>query len=53
MIVFLDGDLLLIVSGLIRGLRHGMLYASLNAIAVRNEPQDIRGKIMGGGPPAK
>jgi len=47
MLIFLGGDLILILSGLICGLGHGLLYPCLNAIAVRNEPQDIRGKIMG------
>ena len=47
MIIFLDGDLTLILSGFISGSGHGLLYPCLNAIAVRNEPQAIRGKIMG------
>ena len=47
MIIFLRGNLLLIISGFISGSGHGLLYPCLNAIAVRNEPQDIRGKIMG------
>jgi len=47
MLNFLGGDLILILSGFICGLGHGLLYPCLNAIAVRNEPQDIRGKIMG------
>jgi predicted MFS family arabinose efflux permease len=47
MLVFLGGDLILILSGLICGSGHGLLYPCLNAIAVRNEPQEIRGKIMG------
>ncbi len=47
MLIFLGGDLILILSGLICGAGHGLLYPCLNAIAVRNEPQDIRGKIIG------
>jgi MFS family permease len=47
MLIFLGGDLILILSGFICGSGHGLLYPCLNAIAVRNEPQDIRGKIMG------
>jgi MFS family permease len=47
MIIFLGGDLILILSGFISGSGHGLLYPCLNAIAVRNEPQDIRGKIIG------
>jgi MFS family permease len=46
-LIFLGGDLILILSGFICGSGHGLLYPCLNAIAVRNEPQDIRGKIMG------
>ena len=47
MLTLLSGDLILIVSGLICGSGHGLLYPCLNAVALRNEPQDIRGKIMG------
>lgn len=47
MTIFLGGDLILILSGFISGSGHGLLYPCLNAVAVRNEPQDIRGKIMG------
>ena len=47
MIFFLGGDLILVLSGFISGSGHGLLYPCLNAIAVRNEPQDIRGKIIG------
>jgi predicted MFS family arabinose efflux permease len=47
MVIFLGGNFVLILSGLISGSGHGLLYPCLNAIAVRNEPQDIRGKIMG------
>jgi MFS family permease len=46
-IIFLGGDLILILSGIISGSGHGLLYPCLNAIAVRNEPQDIRGKVIG------
>jgi len=47
MLNFLGGDLILILSGFICGSGHGLLYPCLNAVAVRNEPQEIRGKIMG------
>ena len=47
MLTLLSGDLILIVSGLICGSGHGLLYPCLNAVALRKEPQDIRGKIMG------
>jgi MFS family permease len=46
-LIFLGGDLILILSGFICGAGHGLLYPCLNAVAVRNEPQEIRGKIMG------
>jgi len=38
---------LLIVSGFITGMGHGFLFPCLNALAVRNEPAEIRGKISG------
>ena len=47
MLIFLNGDWMLIASGLVCGSGHGLLYPCLNAIALRNEPRDIRGKIMG------
>ena len=47
MLFFLKGDFILILSGTICGMGHGLLYPCLNAIAVRNEPRDIRGKIIG------
>ena len=47
MLTLLSGDLILIVSGVICGSGHGLLYPCLNAVALRNEPQEIRGKIMG------
>jgi predicted MFS family arabinose efflux permease len=47
MINFLGGDVILILSGIISGSGHGLLYPCLNAVAVRNEPQDISGKIKG------
>ena len=44
---WLNGSLLLVVSGLITGLGHGLLYPTLNTLAIRHEPIDIRGKING------
>ncbi len=38
---------LLILSGFITGTGHGFLFPCLNALAVRNEPAEIRGKISG------
>lgn len=43
----LEGNPILILSGLLTGLGHGLLYPSLNALAIRNEPEKVRGKITG------
>ena len=37
----------LAVAGFITGCGHGMIFPSLNALAVRDEPIEIRGKITG------
>ncbi len=44
---FVHGNLLLITVGFIFGIGHGLLFPSLNAMAVRNEPYAVRGKITG------
>jgi MFS family permease len=44
---WLGSSLLLVVSGLITGLGHGLLYPTLNALAIRHEPIHVRGKING------
>lgn len=41
------GNLLLVLVGFLFGLGHGLLFPSLNAMAVRNEPYAVRGKITG------
>jgi len=41
------GNLLLLAVGFLFGLGHGLLFPSLNAMAVRNEPYALRGKITG------
>jgi len=46
-IIFLNGNTVLMLSGFLAGSGHGLLYPSLNAFAIRNEPADIRGKIIG------
>jgi MFS family permease len=45
--VFLGGSSILVISGLMTGCGHGLLFPSLNVLAVRNEPKSIRGKITG------
>jgi predicted MFS family arabinose efflux permease len=47
MLMLLGGSTILALSGLISGCGHGFLFPCLNALAVRNEPIDIRGKITG------
>jgi len=47
MLTFLNGTLILVVSGMVTGCGHGFLFPCLNALAVRNEPIDLRGKING------
>ena len=47
MLIFLRGNVILILSGLMSGLGHGFLFPCLNAHAIRDEPIDIRGKITG------
>ncbi|MFH1481705.1 MAG: MFS transporter [Pseudomonadota bacterium] len=46
-LIFLGGNLVLALSGLISGCGHGLLFPSLNALAIRDEPITIRGKITG------
>lgn len=46
-LTFLQGNAILLLSGLMTGWGHGLLYPSLNALAIRNEPGGIRGKITG------
>ncbi|MFC1822704.1 MFS transporter [Thermodesulfobacteriota bacterium] len=46
-LVFLGGNPILILSGFLTGLGHGCLLPCLNALAIRNEPVEIRGKITG------
>jgi MFS family permease len=46
-LMFLDGNVVLIISGLLSGCGHGFLFPCLNALAIRDEPIDIRGKITG------
>jgi MFS family permease len=46
-LMLLGGSAILALSGLMSGCGHGFLFPCLNALAVRNEPMAIRGKITG------
>ncbi|MDZ7697055.1 MAG: MFS transporter [Deltaproteobacteria bacterium] len=46
-LIFLNGETLLLISGLMSGCGHGFLFPCLNAMALRGEPMGIRGKING------
>jgi len=41
------GNMLLVVSGLLFGTGHGLIFPTLNAMAIRNEPYAVRGKVTG------
>lgn len=43
----LGRESILVVSGLMSGCGHGLLFPSMNAFALRGEPKGIRGKIIG------
>jgi MFS family permease len=47
MLILLGDNTILALSGLITGCGHGVLFPCLNALAIRNEPIGIRGKITG------
>jgi MFS family permease len=44
---YADTSALLLVSGLLFGCGHGLIFPSLNAMAIRNEAYEVRGKITG------
>jgi MFS family permease len=46
-LIFLHGNGIFILSGLLSGCGHGFLFPSLNALAIRGEPPHLRGKITG------
>ena len=46
-LMFLGGNTILVLSGVMSGCGHGFLFPCLNSLAIRNEPIDIRGKING------
>ena len=45
--LFLGGVWILVISGLMTGSGHGLLFPCLNALAIRNESIEIRGKMIG------
>ena len=47
LLIFLEGNFILILSGLMSGCGHGFLFPCLNSLAIRGEPVHIRGKING------
>jgi len=47
LLLLLNGNGILALSGLLTGFGHGFLFPSLNASAIRKEPAEIRGKITG------
>ncbi len=44
---FISGSSLLIISGLLSGTGHGLIFPSLNALAIRGEAYQVRGKVTG------
>jgi MFS family permease len=46
-LILLGGNTILALSGFISGCGHGLLFPCLNSLAIRNQPIDIRGKIIG------
>ena len=47
LVPLVHGNLLLLIVGFIFGIGHGLLFPALNAMAVRNEPYAVRGKVTG------
>lgn len=43
----ISGNLMLLFVGFVFGLGHGLLFPALNAMAIRNEPYSVRGKVTG------
>jgi MFS family permease len=46
-LLFATGNWVLALSGLVTGCGHGFLFPALNALAIRNEPPELRGKATG------
>jgi MFS family permease len=47
LLALLGGPMILVLAGLLSGCGHGFLFPSLNALAVRDEPAQNRGKVTG------
>ena len=47
LVPLVSADLWLMAVGLLFGVGHGLLFPALNAMAIRNEPYQVRGKITG------
>jgi predicted MFS family arabinose efflux permease len=47
LLIFLEGNFILILSGLMSGCGHGFLFPCLNSLAIRDESIHIRGKVNG------
>ncbi len=47
LVPLVHGDLFLLVVGFVFGIGHGLLFPALNAMAVRDEPYAVRGKVTG------
>lgn len=47
LIPLVSNDILLLFVGFLFGLGHGLLFPALNAMAIRNEPYNVRGKVTG------
>jgi len=47
LLILLEGNFILILSGLMSGCGHGFLFPCLNSLDIRGEPVNIRGKING------
>ncbi len=46
-LLFAGNTWVLALSGLVTGCGHGFLFPSINALAIRNEPAEMRGKVTG------
>jgi len=47
LLCFLGGEMILVISGIMSGCGHGFLFPCLTAVAVRDAPIAIRGKVTG------
>jgi MFS family permease len=47
LLLFLKGTPILALSGFLAGCGHGLLFPCLNALVIRNQPAEIRGKVTG------